>query len=312
MKFISSLKLTLICLTGALACISAAQLPTGPNTMKPADLPDGYKAMEIKTSGMDSFDLMGSSMFMLQDMGSGSGTANGPDPKMMQAITLYWTKNEWVTLWSNHAYLVAYKVDLPSMVARAGAAREPSLVRTLINTDQIVSVVPRDDISKADFLSMLGLSASGTQTQDAQIAALRTLTLSNAKQLALATIMFASDNDDVLPYSKSSRGAMKAIMPYIKDNEVIHTKNPNGGWFQYNMSVSGVSDTAAAEPSNTPLFYDSKEWPDGRRVVAFLDGHAKVVSKEDWAGMQKYLNLSIPRTGKPLPPDYGAELDIGH
>ncbi len=51
------------------------------------------------------------------------------------------------------------------------------------------------------------------------------------------------------------------------------------------------------------MIYESEEWPDGKRGVAFTDGHAKFVTKEKWEAMQPLLKLKMKRYGKPIPLD---------
>ena len=55
-------------------------------------------------------------------------------------------------------------------------------------------------------------------------------TISNAKQLAIATIMYATDYDERYPLGMSGQHDFeRALMPYTKNASVFRTLNPAGG-----------------------------------------------------------------------------------
>lgn len=129
----------------------------------------------------------------------------------------------------------------------------------------------------------------------------RAATLSNLKQTGIATMILLSDYDDLFPYVQSTSQLFKFLMPYTKNEKLFKTLNPAGGAFQFNMCIAGTSATAVEKPSETPLFYETKSWPDGSRGVVFTDAHAKFVTKEEWNKMQPLLKLKMKRHGKPIP-----------
>jgi prepilin-type processing-associated H-X9-DG protein len=133
--------------------------------------------------------------------------------------------------------------------------------------------------------------------------------MSNGKQIALGMLMYTNDYDDVLPYVQSVVTVKEITYPYIKTKSVWETGNPASQW-RFNMCVGGALETDIQEPASTPMFYESAPWPDGRRVVAFMDGHVKLVSSSDWKAMAKYLKLKLKKKAtKPLPlhvPGYGS------
>lgn len=103
--------------------------------------------------------------------------------------------------------------------------------------------------------------------------------------MATAIIIYASDADDCYPYAHSTAEAQQQVFPYYKDAKLWSSKNPEGGRLLYNTSISGLTSTAIESPSQTPLLWDEKPWPDGGRNVAFADAHAKYVSREEWDGL---------------------------
>jgi len=94
-------------------------------------------------------------------------------------------------------------------------------------------------------------------------AAERAQTLSSAKQVGMAMIMFATDNDDVLPGNLTT----DQIDPYIKNTELL-----NG--FVY--TFGGGNLTELRNPADTELGYVTGK---GGRAVIYADGH--VVWKDD-------------------------------
>ncbi len=126
----------------------------------------------------------------------------------------------------------------------------------------------------------------------------QTEALSHAKQIALSALIYMADYDDVIPYVNGTDQFRKVTKPYRRNDSIWQDANPNGGQFRFAMNLAGVTSAAIPDPANTPLIYESAAWPDGRRVVAFADGHAKKVSKEDWTQIEPYLHKHYPRTAK--------------
>jgi len=125
----------------------------------------------------------------------------------------------------------------------------------------------------------------------------KTNCISNVKQLALGAIMYAGDNDDILP-----NGAvwMDKITEYVKYDSVFHdtTFVPDGGYgYAYRKKLSGVNETKIDKPQNLILLFDStllgrnessELWSlpnPGRHGegnnAAFVDGHAKWLKAPD-------------------------------
>lgn len=83
--------------------------------------------------------------------------------------------------------------------------------------------------------------------------------ISNAKQVGLALIMYASDNDDFMPISDIT----EAVMPYCKNEEIL-----NG--FIYTYQGGNLSDLK--DPANTPLGFI--KGPGGTATV-YADGSVR-------------------------------------
>jgi len=98
----------------------------------------------------------------------------------------------------------------------------------------------------------------------AKEAAVRAKLLSNAKQVGLALLMNANDNDDNF-LSKDSN-LQNALGPYLKNNDLL-----NG----FNYTFSGGNAANVEQPASTILGYF--DGPGGRAIV-YCDGHAKWIN----------------------------------
>lgn len=305
----------------------AVEGKTFPASIKPADLPSDFHAVEIKVgSGSSYFETILPFMGMSMGMGGGSGR----EQKLfllMSLMDVSWSSGKTVRLQLASPdptgatapalgdFLVTYKLDMGiTDLARLGSdesgSTEIMLKLVLVRTDQIASISPRPKIDRSVLLSLnQAAEETAMEMSGARTAALQTQTLSNVKQMCLATIMYASDYDDVLPYVQSTAAVRFVTHPYIKSREIFKTANPNGGEIRFNMAVAGVEMAAIPEPANTILFYESTPWPDGTRVVGYVDGHARKVPMADWERESASLKLKLPRKTKPLPADWGVKED---
>lgn len=93
-----------------------------------------------------------------------------------------------------------------------------------------------------------------------RLAAERTKLMSDAKQIALAMMMFTADNDDLLP----DADFQESIRTYLKDDSIL-SRN-------ITFLLGGVAITEIESPAETVMaFIDGP----GGRAVAYADGHVK-------------------------------------
>lgn len=112
----------------------------------------------------------------------------------------------------------------------------------------------------------------------ARVAAKRSLGLTNMKQIDLAALLYANDNDDCLPPDMSSARAFRPYLAaYARNPEIFASVNPVGGEILGNAKLSGKSTRKLSDPETTLLAYDEKPWFSDRGIVGFADGHAQVV-----------------------------------
>ncbi len=124
--------------------------------------------------------------------------------------------------------------------------------------------------------------------------------LSRLKQLATGMSMYSMDWDDQFPAVQDTPSAFAVEFPYVKDMKVFKSLTP-GSRFLFSMAIAGVNVEDIGNPSATIMFYDEKPCSDGRRAVAFADGHAKYAAPDEWAKVSLSLKKKFKKSGKPLP-----------
>lgn len=266
-------------------------------TYKIEDLPNDLVAVQLQTS-KDSIR----SLFQMSYYSSPIAVPNQDQPTaftaemLLQLAEVVWiTKNEAL---SGKDYFIGYVMDSNRFPLRGTTNFDVNSVRfrlTYVWRNSIIAMTPREDFSPTRIKEMAKrpIPPTGTVVD-------RTVTLSNLKQIGTGLIILLTDNDDVFPYVQSTPQLFKFLEPYTKNQELFKTKNPMGGEFRFNMSLAGVSATDIEKPAETPMFFESEAWPDGKRGVCFTDSHAKFVTKEEWDKMQPLLKLSLKRHGKPI------------
>jgi prepilin-type processing-associated H-X9-DG protein len=128
--------------------------------------------------------------------------------------------------------------------------------------------------------------------------------MTRLKQLALGTLLYASDYDDDLPYPQSTASMKGVIGPYVKSNSLFDSPTP-GGRFNFNLSIGGVRMIDFEKPAETPMWVERLTEKESRPGVAFVDGHVKLVNNLD-PTIEKALKWKFPRRKgmKPLPSGY--------
>lgn len=292
---------------------------TLPNKIKPADIGEDMRAVKIvhekQGGGGDIFSmLMNPMMMMMGAFGSMGGSEEKPaDPDQAAGMVFFdklsisWTNGSTVKLYEQD-FLVTYAVQVN--MAEVTKLKSPpdlskyDLTLSLINTKHITAITPRPDMTKEEWLKPAPAGGGGSNVADG-----KTATVSNAKQMSLALMMYAGDYDDDIPYVQSTKAAFEVIYPYMKNKDITKSLNPDGAKFLLNMALAGVNMATIESPAETVMFYEDKPWADGTRVVSFTDGHVKRLSAEEWERYKPTLSLKLTKKGKPLPATLGSTWD---
>ena len=97
--------------------------------------------------------------------------------------------------------------------------------------------------------------------------------LNNAKQLVVALLMFISDHDGDYPV------ALDELKTYLKvsPDKFPCPFDPKKAGCGYEFLLSGKKLSAILDPAATPMLRAKFAGPDGRRTVAFADGHVEAI-----------------------------------
>lgn len=109
--------------------------------------------------------------------------------------------------------------------------------------------------------------------------------LTNMKQIGLGLLLYTQDYDERLPSLESMPEAKRTLQPYVSSSASTSPelwREPRYGQpYAVNTSLSRQWLRDYKVPEKVVTFYETYPWS-GKRVVGFLDGHAKAVSEEDW------------------------------
>jgi prepilin-type processing-associated H-X9-DG protein len=130
---------------------------------------------------------------------------------------------------------------------------------------------------------------------EAQANALTASSKSNMQQLALAVKQYQQDYNERFPLMTSSTAMKTALTPYISD-ESLFFQAKGGALYQPNVALSGRVDEEVEFPAKMALLFEEQPRPDGKRNVAFTDGHVELVSLEEWEKIRQGSVLAPQRT----------------
>ncbi len=128
----------------------------------------------------------------------------------------------------------------------------------------------------------LGVSVTkGGLFKQARTASTNTATMSNAKQTALAVMLYLGDHNDKFSFAADDLSG--AVLPYLKNEKILLSKG-TGKPFTFNKRLTGTKAVDIALPAKTVLLYEGSNerftFTDGKTVVAFTDGHVRLLTPE--------------------------------
>ncbi len=131
--------------------------------------------------------------------------------------------------------------------------------------------------------------------------------LSNLKQIGTGVVMYIQDYDEVLPSPAAKYKDL--LMPYLKDEKLFHAPaapKTEKESYTFNTNLQGIGMEKLSNPSQTIMIYEGKNGkPDyryeGKTVIAFADGHARLCSEEEVARFLWAEKAWKPRATKPVP-----------
>lgn len=144
--------------------------------------------------------------------------------------------------------------------------------------------------SKPEFIGILATIVASPESVGQPPAPASVSCLSNVKQLCLACLMYAQDNNERYPRLE---GFTKAIMPYVKNSTIFvcpDRKSPHQG-YALNPSLSGARIARISRPAETVLLYEGASgkpvFPhSGKTTVGFADGHCAMMTPAQVRGLR--------------------------
>ncbi|MFZ4507674.1 MAG: hypothetical protein ACOYON_08280 [Fimbriimonas sp.] len=288
----ASIFLALSLVAGAFAqsqsIVEALRAPA--KTITAAQIPNNYVAVSIDSEAGQNSTL---ALYGLAGLGGG-GLPNARRASVLFGLAdaILVDAEEFAELLNGQIpRLRGYKVDTGQMTIEAMVSAmsnqgnlnitspkmpQIAFTETWIEASRIRQWTPRPSLTPTAILKALNEPDPAQQIGD------RTEALSRAKQVATGMIMYASDYDEKFPAGDSTAAIRKVVLPYIKNEQVWPMSNPTTGRFLANTSLSGASLYELDNAYSLPIAWDEFPWPDGGRIVAFGDGHAKFVSSEEW------------------------------
>ncbi|MEI8282245.1 MAG: hypothetical protein WCG75_07565 [Armatimonadota bacterium] len=107
---------------------------------------------------------------------------------------------------------------------------------------------------------------------------MRKNTFTSAKQLALGMLMYAQDNDGVMPPKfPTQKEWQKVIYPYFKHE--FKSDNLKGGDFVQNPATYGISTKGVDQ--TLILGYEENAWDDGKKCYFTIGGDVKFLSSSE-------------------------------
>lgn len=225
------------------------------------------------------------------------------------ATSDYFTKGDTMSA-GNDVYLIAYKphqepVDYTAMMQggrpklaklSAGSILDLSLIN-LHTVGSLNGVHPFDlkqELAEsAKAASSISAMYNGITTTSATTFSEATDSSDDAsssqsrlKQLGLAYLQYAQDNNEKFPAKMDPAAFQKALFPYVKSKDVFLQPGVNKPYLA-NTRLSGHSILDIGEPASMVVFYEPVPGGGGKRWVCFADGHVKQVGSADWAKLKK-------------------------
>lgn len=175
-----------------------------------------------------------------------------------------------------------------------GTASDGSMSHAETDTLRRVSgqwmIVPGDPSARdaGVVVTLAGLATHGFDLAGAKAAAMKTACLSNVKQLGLACLMYANDNDD--KFMKSAAVVHKSLDPYLRNAKLWNCPLTGKPAYSFNSRLFGKSMESISNPALTVMIYEGKNFAldfrhAGSAAVCFVDGHAKMIDKKAAASL---------------------------
>ena len=112
---------------------------------------------------------------------------------------------------------------------------------------------------------------------------LQKISMNNLSQLAMKILNWAQEHNENLPPMKD----VAVLKASLKADEKLYFPPGSKEAYQFNSSLSNVGLGDIPNTALMALVYEANPAPDGKRAVAYLDGHTERVTEVKWAAVKK-------------------------
>ncbi|MHB0938115.1 MAG: hypothetical protein ACYC6A_17125 [Armatimonadota bacterium] len=194
---------------------------------------------------------------------------------------VFYTKGQTVTL-NTETFLIAYQqetkpFDFQQVMERHELPQpqpltpETTLNLALLNLRNAGNILDIRPFKLEDEL------AAGQQQQNAlthaRVKALQSQSTSNLRQCLVALQIYAQDHEMMLPPMDNLDQLVAAMHLPEKFWKHPLTDEP----YLANAKLAGKKIDVFGEPHTVVVLYEGTNWPDGKRLAAFLDGHVELL-----------------------------------
>lgn len=123
----------------------------------------------------------------------------------------------------------------------------------------------------------------------ARLAARKSVSVSQAKRVATAVMMYSADFDDTMPPIKDGAQMYSLLEKYV-DNSNSYSSDrtkklmkEKAAGYTWDMDVSGKDLVSISNVSESWMFYSSEPAESKTVSLAYLDGHVRAVDRGDLA-----------------------------
>jgi len=205
------------------------------------------------------------------------------------APEVMYTHGETVVI-AGETYLFAYaRPSKPLLLPGRGNREEAQPVLLSLTPDTEVFLTLLNIRSMGNLLDIHPFDLKRELARDSKLPsgpvgmkAEQTQSINNLRQLAVATMIYVQDNNEVMPPMDTIAHWIDALKMDMRVTVQPGTKEP----YQPNITLSKKKLGDLAKPAEIVLCYEQHPWPDGMRGVAFCDGHVTLVNAQTWQQLQ--------------------------
>lgn len=255
-------------------------------------------------------------------------SVNGPDYYGYRGNNLYYTHGN-VFIFGGQKFLVAYHLQESSdpdqraaqqyFLAQVGKSDSQRTIPLLLKKSQLaLSLFALNQTPSFHEIANFD-PAKDIAAAPPKVLIDRRISQSSLKQIALGIFMYEQDYDETLPPMVAARSAehlmylpsskttsvptvQNILQPYLKSTEIFLQPTTHRPYLP-NYKISRLPLSKIDDPSRTFLFYEDAPDADGKRNVAFADGHVEAMEERQFQWRRKEQGISesgYPSAAKPV------------